>query len=324
METINDRRPESVCSVVVRAKLSKELSKMVSENVFANIYDCIPFLFPKIRSENEKESTLIAIVFVVLETATCVTLVPSLLKRIHSNTSDMSNFVETFNSFYYLLSSALNVFFHLKPMYRSYIFLEDILKFEKSFGVEKSNEFDSFLFLILLIISTTTFALLWFVPLMKDLYALNLLLNIYFTFQVVGMKHMISKRVKMVVDKLLEEKEEETFGLFLSLRTILSYNTTVNKTNTFRIANGMGNGISTLLASLCAYWRVYGLRYPYDCYERNNPYLTPFVHGTAVFEMLFLATPARQLSDSVSYLEVSILCSSLVFYFFQPVSYTTI
>lgn len=278
---------------------------MISENIFAIIYDLIPFLFPKIRKK-EKESTLSTIVFLVMEMAIFVSLVPSLLKRIHSKTSDMSNFLETFNFFFYLISSALNVFYHLKPIYDSFVCLEDILKFEKSFGVERSKEFDSFLFLILLLISTNTFALLCFVPFMTDLYALNLLINIYYTFQAVGMKHMISKRVKLVVEKLHEEKEEETFALFLSLRTVLSYNTTCNKTTSFRIANGMGNGISTLLTSLCAYWRVYGLHDPYDCYERNNPYLTPFVHGTAVFEMLFLATPARQISDSVSH-QISIL-----------------
>lgn len=186
-------------------------------------------------------------------------------------------------------------------MYHSFVFLEDILNFEKSFGTEGSKEFDSFLFSVLIIISTNTFALLWFVPLMTDLYAFNLIINIYYTFQVAGLKHMISKRVKLVVDRLLEENEEETFGMFLSLRTILNYNTTVNKTHSFRIASGLGNGMLTLLSSLCAYWRVYGLRDPRDCYELNNPYLTPFVHGTAVFEMLVLAIPARQISDSVSH-----------------------
>lgn len=275
---------------------------MVSENGFARVYDSIPFLFPKISSKTGKESTLATILFVVMETAIFVSLVPSLFKRINSNSNEMSTFLQTCNFFSYLFSSALNVFFHLKPIYHSFVFLEDLLKFDTSFRSDSSKEFDSFLLSILLIVSANTFALLWFVPFMSDLYALNLLINIYYTFQVVGMKQLISKRVKLVVDKLLEDKEEDTFGLFLSLRTILKHNTAVNKTNSFRIANGMWNGISTLLTSLCAYWRVYGLHDPYDCYERNNPYLTPFVHGTAVFEILFLGTPARKISDSVSHL----------------------
>lgn len=89
-----DRRADDVESAGLKLWCGKSIKKMFSENTFAVIYDSIPFLFPKISNKKEKESKLSKILFVVMETAMFASLVPSVLNRVHSNTSEMSNFMK--------------------------------------------------------------------------------------------------------------------------------------------------------------------------------------------------------------------------------------
>lgn len=266
--------------------------QMISEARLVRLLDMNPFSIPKLRQHHNLP--------VCLKTALAVwqvTAVYNLIALLYEMTvSDVETFV-------WKLSCTLILFFTLISIYLILSTSRD-----RRFNFEKISELNSFLDLTkstqnvdgfipvivsLLVAHVSSFTFLS-IP-NEIVFLINYMIFVSTTYTVSGTKHLVSKSMKAVIEKMIQS--ESPINIALHLRQALLRNQRIEDKYSFSVLVGLSNGIFMILISLTTFWNVYGLHKICDCFESNHPLISIVSQYYAMFQLTLLGiVSTKQLS----------------------------
>ncbi|KAG8289817.1 hypothetical protein J6590_096833 [Homalodisca vitripennis] len=214
--------------------------------------------------------------------------------------------VTDIQSFVYLLGWATGLMSILGNVYTVWAYhscgsLKGIFDSDIELGLTSSEE-DFILLPILFSFVPHILAFFRLLTVPSSMRALDTFMSSYTCRRMSVIKHLITKRVKAGVANLTARYD--ILNEFLSVRRVLDYNRKVNNAFTLRVTLGLTEGLTTFLLSVSAFWRVYGLKNIYDCFEFRSPVGTVLFTGHVMFDLIFMSTSMMRLENI---LEVAIL-----------------
>ncbi|KAG8244722.1 hypothetical protein J6590_015259 [Homalodisca vitripennis] len=214
--------------------------------------------------------------------------------------------VTDIQSFVYLLGWATGLMSILGNVYTVWAYhscgsLKGIFDSDIELGLTSSEE-DFILLPILFSFVPHILAFFRLVTVPSSIGALDTFMSSYTCRRMSVIKHLITKRVKAGVANLTARYD--ILNEFLSVRRVLDYNRKVNNAFTLRVTLGLTEGLTTFLLSVSAFWRVYGLKNIYDCFEFRSPVGTVLFTGHVMFDLIFMSTSMMRLENIVSIVSV--------------------
>lgn len=225
---------------------------------------------------------------------------------------DIPSFMHKINMIYYLASCVFNLWLLKRCHSFSVDFPKSLGELDSSMDVSLSSRTDFFLFTLISLLVLHVLSIVWFIKEMSHFNPVSDFLSVTYIVQLAALKHMLSKRLGVLVRRTAgsEDLMEETLGMS---RRIISLNEKVNGSFSLLVVDALTGGLLHLLLSAVAFWRVYGLHHLYDCYELQAPIVTMFNRGYFIVILVSIAWPSNNLSESVSRRVIFPSC-----YYFSP------
>lgn len=281
---------------------------MLSEKTFVRLLDLNPLISLKLRKNRKMLKYLRLIVVLFMSTSLFISLRAVLQIRL----VDIPSFMHKINMIYYVVSCVFNLWLLKRCHSFSIDFPNFLGELDLSIDVSLSSQLDIFLFTLFTLLVLHVLSILWFVGEMSHFNPVSDLLSVTYIVQLAALKHMLSKRLGVLVNRTAGS-EDWTETLDLS-RRITSLNEKVNASFSLLVLDALTGGLLHLLFSAVAFWRVYGLHHLYDCYELRAPIVTMFNHGYFIVTLVSISWPSTKLSESVSLRVIPSLIPSLSFY----------
>lgn len=285
---------------------------MMSENTFVTLLDWNPFIFFKLRTNRKVLKCFKLIVVLLISTNTVISLRVALEARL----VDIPSFMHKINMIYYVSSCVFNLWLLNRCHSFSVDFPKSLGELNSSMNVSLSSRPDTFLFTLISLLVLHVLSISWFFKEMSHFNPVSDFLSVTYIVQLAALKHMLSKRLGVLVHRTAgsEDLMEETLGMS---RRIISLNEKVNANFSLLVVDALTGGLLHFLFSAVAFWRVYGLHHLFDCYELQAPIITMFYRGYFIVILLSIAWPSNNLSESVSLRVIFRSC-----YYFYPFSFT--
>ncbi|KAG8270051.1 hypothetical protein J6590_093772 [Homalodisca vitripennis] len=175
--------------------------------------------------------------------------------------------------------------------------LEDLNSIDSALGQTLSYQTDFFYLTFVGLAVIQLLPYLRFVQYVDNFYIINTVTTTFSMIQAVLMKHMVSKRMKCIVEKAAET--HDILDVIATTRRTLGFNQKVNEVFSLRVANAVANGLIVFLQCLSAHWTVYGLHQEVRCFEYHSPILASVLQSYIIFQLLFLAGTSSKISSFV-------------------------
>ncbi|KAG8304848.1 hypothetical protein J6590_084550 [Homalodisca vitripennis] len=211
----------------------------------------------------------------------------------------MESFIMLCNVIYHIVSILVNTWCFFTIDHKETMGLRELLDFDTALENSMSFQTDYWYPVIVILMSYQYVTFLRLVP-HQIFYRLNILITSFSSIQAVLMKYMVSKRMRVVTEKVTES--QTILELMSKTRQILRFNQKVNDIFSLRVANAVLSGMLSFLYFLAAFWRVYGTHKVMHNMEYQNPVLTIPLRTKVITELLFLAGISSKISNEVSLL----------------------
>ncbi|KAG8260842.1 hypothetical protein J6590_087441 [Homalodisca vitripennis] len=143
--------------------------------------------------------------------------------------------------------------------------LEDLNSIDRALGQTLSYQTDFFYLTFVGLAVIQLLPYLRFVQYVDNFYVINTVTTTFSMIQAVLMKHMVSKRMKCIVEKAADT--HDVLDIIATTRRTLGFNQKVNEVFSLRVANAVANGLIVFLQCLSAHWKVYGLHQEVDAFS---------------------------------------------------------
>lgn len=271
---------------------------MISEEGFVKIIDLVPISFPKLSRYN-KFNKLYKFISCILLLDICIKI---LLSFTSTQIVDAKSFVHQLNLFSCDVSNMANIWFILISIQEYPFWYEDLKVFDLSISFRTSTK-SCFLAIILFYGTVISFVgLITWWKMENEIFFFNALMNVFTYLQIPGLKFILAKRLRSI-ERDFRENEVDVLKYVLHTRVLMNWNQSINACYSSRVLTSSLNGLLTLLNSLTAYWKLYGLQSEIDCFELRCPLIAWVVQGRVVMDTLFIVAGSSYLSASVSMLD---------------------
>ncbi|KAG8260840.1 hypothetical protein J6590_087439 [Homalodisca vitripennis] len=231
---------------------------MLTERSFLKGYDLNPLSIPKLIGAGKfsKWSKLVVGSLQII----CFTSETNVFLSITVNS--ITSFINKLSRASVILSTAVNTWAFLTVDRMNTIGLEDLNSIDSALGQTLSYQTDFFYLTFVGLAVIQLLPYLRFVQYVDNFYIINTVTTTFSMIQAVLMKHMVSKRMKCIVEKAAET--HDILDIIATTRRALGFNQKVNEVFSLRVANAVANGLIVFLQCLSAHWTVYGLHQEVD------------------------------------------------------------
>lgn len=265
---------------------------MISEERLVRLLDMNPFSIPKLL-QRLNLPVCVKTALVVWQVTAVYNLIAFLFEM---TVSDVETFVWKLSCTIILVFTLINIYLILSTSRDRRFNFESISELNSSLDLTKSTQLVGGVIPVLVCFLVAHMSAFTFLSIPSEIvFLINYMTFVSTTYTVSGTKHLVSKSMKALIDKMIQS--ESPINIVRHLRQALLRNQRIEDKYSFSVFVGLCNGIFMILISLTTYWNVYGLHKTCDCFESNHPLITIVSQYYAMFQLFLLGTiSTKQLS----------------------------
>lgn len=265
---------------------------MISEDRLVRLLDMNPFSIPKLRQRHNLP-VCVKTVLVMWQVTAVYHLIALLLEM---TVSDVETFVWKFSCTVILIFTLISIYLILSTSRDHRFNFERLSELNSSLDLTKSTQHvDGVIPVIVFFLVAHVSAFTFLSNPSEIVFLINYMIFVSTTYTVSGTKHLVSKSMKAVIDKMIQS--ESPINIARHLRQALLRNQSIEDKYSFSVLLGLSNGVFMILISLTTFWNVYGLHKICDCFEINHPLISIVSQYYAMFQLILLGiVSTKQLS----------------------------
>lgn len=265
---------------------------MISEEKLLHFLDMNPFSIPKFSKRHEL-SGFFKTVLVICQAMAFYAIAAFVFEI---KVFDIDTFVKKISFIYILVTDLIEIYLILSISRVFWFDFEALTELNSSLDLQTSSDSGVVVPIIIFFLLAHVSAFTCFTLSSGFVFLSHYLLLISSNYTVTAIKHVLSKSLRAVVDKMIHE--ERPVKVVHCFRRVLAHNQTIVDIYSFSVLVGSSGGVFMVVISLTEYWKVYGLHKSCFCFESSHPFLTIASQHFAMFQLLLLGlVSTKQLSD---------------------------
>lgn len=264
---------------------------MISEEKLVHFLDMNPFSIPKFSKRHELSSFLKTALVICQAIAFYAITVFVFEMKVF----DIDTFVKK-TSFIYISVTILIEVYLILSLNRTFWFdFEGLTELNSTLDLQISSDSGVVPIITFFLVAHVS-AFTCFTLSSGFVFLTHYLLLISTNYTVTAIKHVLSKSLKAVIGKMIQE--DLPVKVVHCFRRVLAHNQTIVDIYSFSVLVGLSGGVFMVVISLTEYWKVYGLHKTCFCFESSHPFLTIASQHFAMFQLLLLGiVSTKELSD---------------------------
>lgn len=265
---------------------------MISEEKLVHYLDMNPFSIPKFSKRHDL-SGFLKTALVICQAIAFYAITDFVFEI---KVFDIDTFMKKTSFVYILVTILIEVYLILSPNRVFWFDFEGLTELNSTLDLHKSSDSGVVVPIIIFFLLAHVSAFTCFTLSSGFVFLTHYLLLISTNYTVTAIKHVLSKSLKAVIDKMIQE--DRPVKVVHSFRRVLAHNQTIVEIYSFSVLVGSSGGVFMVVISLTDYWKVYGLYKSCFCFESSHPFLTIASQHFAMFQLLLLGiVSTKQLCD---------------------------